>query len=293
MEEGSLRCDCNVSLREIGDNGLNARCEVKNINSARFAKKAVEYEIERQLKIYENGQKVTQDTREFVPELGITKSLRGKEDAHDYRYFPEPDLPLLTIHQKRIIDIQQNLPPLPVECYRKFRTKFLLDHADALALTESTDVVGYFEKLVQIDRSLSPKTLAKLFINRCKPYLDEHQLSPFDFPLSQEQIISFVRILKDGKIVKSTAYQQVWPQLLAKPQNIEKLIQSMGLGIETDDETLRDLVTEVINAHPEQAEKFRKGKKALMGFFIGQVMRKTNGKANPEIVKKELTSALI
>ncbi len=293
MEEGSMRCDCNVSIRERGFQGLNARCEVKNINSARYARKAVQFEIDRQIELYEAGKTVSQDTREFLPDQGITRSLRGKEDAHDYRYFPEPDLPPVLISKELIQQIQSELPTLPILYYKRFVNEYGLDQADAVSLIDSRETAEYFEKVLAEQPSIQPSEWAKLYINRIKPHLEEHELQPGDFPVGSRQLADFLAILHGGEVVKSTVNQQLWPVLLAKPQDVGELVKKLGLDEKTDDHTLKQVVSEVIRSNPQQVDKFRKGKKAVIGFFMGQVMRQTKGKSDPDQVRKELESALL
>ena len=292
MEEGSLRCDVNVSVRKRGFMGLNPRCEIKNINSARFARRATKYEIERQIAKIKRGEEIVQDTREFLPQKGITRSLRGKEDAHDYRYFPEPDLPLIVVNQNQIDDIKSRLPELPIELYEKFRTKHQLDHADAMVLTETSELAAFYESVLNSAPAVSSVSLAKLFVNRCIPYLNENELKPDEFPLSYSQITSFLELLNNGKIVKSIAYQKLWPVLLDKPQHVEHLAVELGLLGGTDENTITKLIDEVMTENPDQVQKYLNGKKAILGFFIGQVMRKANGKADPALLRKSLLGAL-
>ena len=292
MEEGSLRCDCNVSIRPKGSMHLNPRCEVKNINSARYARKAVQFEIDRQIKMYQAGQSVSQDTREFLPEQGVTRSLRGKEDAHDYRYFPEPDLPPITITREVILAIQKQLPTLPLAHYKRLTETYRIEPADALVLIEQKDSILYFEKILKVQKGIRPVEWAKLFINRVKPYLDEKALPHSSFPLNSQQIHDFLEILHRGELVKSTVNQKLWPALIQTPQDVYALMAEMGLNEKTDDDALQRIADEVIKTNPEQVRKYRNGKKALMGFFIGQVMRQTQGKSDPAQVKKALETIL-
>ncbi len=291
MEEGSLRCDCNVSVRPKGQESLNDRCEIKNINSARYAKKAIAYEIGRQIEIYDTGKQVSQDTLEFVPELGITRSLRGKEDAHDYRYFPEPDLPLIRISDAQIEQIRKTLPFLPTEWYDRF-SSMGLSYADIQILTETRDFAKYFQGFTESHPGLNPTAVAKLLINWVRPYLEQHDLVIDHFPLDPEHLASFLTLLAEGKIINNIAYQKLWPALLEAPQDPAGLMQALSLDQATNQKDLKEIVVRVIDDCAPQVDKLRKGKKAVMGFLIGQVMRQTQGKADPDAVRRALEEAL-
>ena len=292
MEEGSLRCDCNVSVRRKGESILNPRSEIKNVNSARFAKRAVNFEIDRQIKLLQQGEKTIQETREFIPESGITRPLRGKEEAHDYRYFPEPDLPPVIISKEEIFEIRKTIPSLPIQCYKILMGKYKLPHTDAIVISDHLDYFEYFEYLIRQIPSIHPQKIAKLFINRIKPYLEENEYSSNEFPLKINHLSDFLNLVEEGTIAKSIIYQKIWPVLLSQPQDVKNLLTKSGLDRSSSNEDLKNAVLEIIAQNQPQVQKYRRGKKNVIGFFMGQVMRKTGGKANPDIAREFLLEEL-
>jgi aspartyl-tRNA(Asn)/glutamyl-tRNA(Gln) amidotransferase subunit B len=292
MEEGSLRCDCNISVRPRGQLTLNPRCEVKNVNSARYARKAVAYEIDRQTRLMEAGKTVDQETREFQPEQGITSLLRDKENAHDYRYFPEPDIPPITITKETIERIRSSMPMLPQAYFQFFQDQYGLSAYDAGIITEHRERADYCRELLSHLPATLSKQLANLFINKILPYLDEHQMAPEQFPLTTIHISDFLQLIEDGKVASSVAYQKLWPALLEAPQDVSALLQKLNLTQVSNSELIVKLARESIEENPAQVEKYLKGKKGVTKFFMGQVMRKSKGKANPELASKTITELL-
>lgn len=291
MEEGSIRCDCNVSVRPTGFKGLNPRCEVKNINSARFARKAVDYEIERQSDLMSNGEKVDQQTREFLPEKGITKLLRGKEDAHDYRYFPEPDLPPILMSVEKIEEIKQSIPTLPEAYFAIFKEEYDLATNDIELIIADHQRASYFKSLLDQTKA-DAKGLAKLFINRILPHLDEHRLDAAAFPISPALIEQYLELIATKKISASVAARKVWPILLDEPQDVAQLVTEMNLNQNSDSHMIVDLARAVLAENPDQVTKYLKGKKGVVKFFIGQLMRNSKGKANPAMASKTIEKLL-
>ena len=284
MEEGSLRCDVNVSLRKKGENVLNNRCEIKNVNSARYAKKAVEYEIDRQYELYINNQSIAQQTREFIPEQNITRPLRGKEHAHDYRYFPEPDLPPIQIRPELIEKLRLSQPTLPKAWKNVLISKFSLSPYEANIIIEQKAYVLYFENLIT-KHDINPKPLSNLLINKMIPYCQEQALDIKQFPLKVDHIKAFLRLIQDGKITSSIAYQTLWPSLIDQPGDVLDRAQSLNILQTRDEDQITRMVVEILNENPDQVQKYIGGKKSIIGFFMGQLMRKSNGKANPKIAK--------
>lgn len=289
MEEGSLRCDCNISVRPKGQSTLNARCEVKNINSARFAKKAIEYEIERQTGMMEKGHKIQQETREFLTDQGITQALRSKEDAHDYRYFPEPDILPIKITTVQLEEIRSSLPTLPNEFRRIFLKEFDLTFNDSEIIIENLSRAKYFKSFVKRNPSIPPKVAANFFINKWYPAEDAGEISA---AFEEKYIAQFLELIEARLIAASIAYQRLWPELIKKPQDVLSLCKSLNLLQSNDQDEIENLAKEVLGENPDQLEKYKNGKKGILTFFMGQVMRKSSGKANPEIARKTLEKLL-
>lgn len=289
MEEGSLRCDCNISVRQVGQTSLNARCEIKNINSARFARKAIEYEIERQTKLMENGENIKQETREFLPEPGITVALRSKEDAHDYRYFPEPDILPIRITKNKLESIRRSMPILPNEFRRIFIEEFDLSAEDTEIIIENYPRAVSFMNFIREHPSLPPKLSANFFINKWYPGEDAGEVNQ-DF--DRKYIVQFLELIEEKKISASIAYQRLWPELIKKPQDVFQLCQNLNLLQSNDLDEIRVLAEQVLRENPDQLEKYNKGKKGIITFFMGQLMRKSRGKANPEMAREVLEKLL-
>ncbi len=292
MEEGSLRADCNVSIRPKGSSELNTRCEIKNINSARFAARAVDFEIRRQSEILEKGGTIIQETREYSPGDDRTVPLRGKEEAHDYRYFPEPDLPPLSISNEMLRKVESSLPVLPAQWHNKFISEFGLSIYDADLLVEHREIAQSFDTLLQKSPDIQPSLLSKLYINKIIPHCNESGISIGEFEVPGQHIVSFLELIETDKISTSVAYQKLWPALLETKEHPQLLAQKLNLIQSFDEDYIAESVKLVLIENPAKVEAYKKGKKALLSFFIGQVMRKTNGKANPQITRKILQSEL-
>jgi len=288
MEEGSLRCDCNVSVRPWGQQTLNPRSEVKNVNSARFARKAIEFEIERQIKVMEQGGAVIQETREFLPEQGITTSLRGKEDAHDYRYFPEPDILPIVMTDDHVIRIRDSMPTLPASYRKKFIAQGIAPE-DAEILIDTRQRAIEFEKFLSEHGDLQIRKAANFFVNKWYPTVEAGEVPA---GMSFGIIAAFLKLIEEDKITASIAYQKLWPALLATPQDPLILCQKLNLMQTSDKDEITSLARDVINENPDQLEQYRKGKKGVIKFFMGQLMRRSKGKANPEIATQTLEKIL-
>ncbi len=291
MEQGSMRCDCNISVRKKGVSEFGERCEVKNVNSMRFARKAIEFEFKRQVDLLESGIKVQQQTLSFDPISGTTSPLRDKEDAHDYRYFPEPDLPPILLSEVFIESIRTKLPALPWQLKAHLEEKLGLSNYDAHLLTEDKHIALFF---LDFTREYSDyKSAANLFINKIIPYLNEQKSGVQDFPLSSKQLSGFLDLIEGGKVSSAIAYQRLFPVLLEKPTiPAFDLAQALNLIQSSDMDFLENLVKEAIDNYPEKVAAYRKGKKGLIGFFMGEVMKKSKGKAEPKTTKSLLTKYL-
>lgn len=280
MQEGSLRCDVNVSVRPEGQVEFGTRCEVKNMNSMKFARQAVKYEVERQIGLIEAGETVRQQTRQFDPETGTTSALRDKEDAHDYRYFPDPDLPPVVLTDAFINEVRTEIGILPWQAYDQLIDDHQLSPDDAALISEDRE--NYETFIAYAAESPSVKDLAKLWVNRITPWLTEERLSPTDLPLNPEQIGLFQELVLAGDVAAATASAKLLPDLLLTPGDPHQRAESLGLIQNTDVDFLAGLVDEVIAEFPDKVAAYRKGKKGLIGFFMGEVMKRSKGSAEPK-----------
>ena len=287
MEQGSMRCDCNVSVRLKGQEKLGERCEIKNLNSMRYARRAIEYEVKRQIKLIEAGGKVAQQTLNFDPASGVTAPLRDKEDAHDYRYFPEPDLPPIVLSEAYVEKVKQSLPALPWELYQRFQEAYGLPEYDANLLTQEQPTALFFIALCEYTPNF--KAASNLIINKVAPYCNEAGAGMEDFPVGFPQLASFIRLIDEGKVASAVAYQYIFPVLAEDPSRLPlEIAQSLNLIQTSDEGLLEKLADEVLANNPSEVERYRSGKKGLMGFFMGEMMKASKGKADPKV-----TSALL
>ena len=287
MEQGSMRCDCNVSVRLKGREKLGERCEIKNLNSMRYARRAIEYEVKRQIKLIEAGGKVAQQTLNFDPASGVTAPLRDKEDAHDYRYFPEPDLPPIVLSEAYVEKVKQSLPALPWELYQRFQEAYGLPEYDANLLTQEQPTALFFIALCEYTPNF--KAASNLIINKVAPYCNEAGVGMEDFPVSHPQLAAFIQLIDEGKVASAVAYQYIFPVLAEDPGRPPlEIAQSLNLIQTSDEGLLEKLADEVLASNPSEVERYRSGKKGLMGFFMGEMMKASKGKADPKV-----TSALL
>ncbi len=290
MEEGSFRCDCNVSVRKIGEQKLGERCEIKNMNSRRFAKNAIEYEALRQIAIIENGGTITKTTMLYDPVEGVTRAMRKKESENDYRYFPEPDLPPLVLSKKYISDIDEQLIALPIDHYLTLTEKYGLSHSDTDFLVSDNTYVSYFLELRALIHE--SKDLSDLLIMKIIPHIKKENISLLDLG-PKMGIVAFLNLLNNNQIAKSSALQTVFPIWI---QDISvdplEIARKEGILQSNDQSFLDDIIHEVLTQNSSKLTEYRKGKKGLLGFFMGQVMQKSNGKANPQQLQDKLTKAL-
>ena len=293
MEEGSMRCDCNISIRPAGSDVLNTRCEIKNVNSMRFARRAIEYETQRQIALVESGGKVIQQTLNFDPVTGVTTPLRDKENAHDYRYFPDPDLPPVVLSDAYIANANAALPELPWALQKRLTEAYQLSPYDADILTHEKETAYAY---LQYADPLTPplrKPLANLFLNKILPYLQETNTPFSQFPLSPQTITAFLELIESGKISPSAAYSKLFPELLNAPtQNPAHLADRLQLLQNAETGFLEQIVRDVLARFPDKVAEYRKGKKGLTGLFMGEIMKAAKGKAEPKstnaILLKEL-----
>ncbi len=291
MEQGSMRCDCNVSVRLRGSEKLGERCEIKNLNSMRYARRAIDYEVKRQAGLIEAGGRVEQQTLNFDPSTGATTPLRDKEDAHDYRYFPEPDLPPVALTPEYVEGIRRSLPELPWELYRRFQEDYGLPAYDARLLTQEQPTALFFLGLCEHTPNF--KAASNLIINKVAPWCNESGAGIVDFPVSYPQLAAFIRMIDEGQAASAAAYQHIFPVLAENPGRPPlEIARSLNLIQSSDEGLLEKLADEALANNPEEVERYRKGKKGLMGFFMGEVMKASEGKADPKVVSALLRKKL-
>jgi aspartyl-tRNA(Asn)/glutamyl-tRNA(Gln) amidotransferase subunit B len=285
MEEGSLRVDANISVMPKGSKTFGTRAEVKNMNSLRNVQRAIDFEIKRQIDIIENGGTIEQETRSFDAVKGITFSLRSKEMAHDYRYFPEPDLQPVFVEQEYIQKVKDTLPPLPNELYTKFTQDLGLSDYDASIIIEDKDIALYFNELIELTNNF--KAAANWINGAVKSFLNENALHISEFALLPKHIAQIIALIDDNKISNSLASQKLFPALIQNPdKTAEELAQENNWLQESDDNALLLYVEQAIAKYPEKVEEYKNGKKGLIGLFMGEVMKLSKGKADPKLANK-------
>jgi aspartyl-tRNA(Asn)/glutamyl-tRNA(Gln) amidotransferase subunit B len=291
MEEGSLRCDANVSIRPLGREEFGVKVEVKNMNSMSNVKKAIEHEFERQCKMADNGEEIFSETRSFDAMKGTTFSMRSKEDANDYRFFPEPDLPPLVVSQEWIAEVKAKMPALPKELFKRFTTEMELGEYDASILTESREVAEYFLEICEHTKNY--KAAANWTMGSVKGWINSNASHIENFPLSPATISDIIASIDSGTINFSVAEQKVFPALLEAPtKKVNEIIAEQNLALMDDDAALQGLIDEVLGEFPDKVEAYKSGKTNLIGLFIGQVKKKSGGKADPKKTSQLLAKAL-
>ncbi|MDX2049807.1 MAG: Asp-tRNA(Asn)/Glu-tRNA(Gln) amidotransferase subunit GatB [Rickettsiaceae bacterium] len=288
MEQGSLRVDANVSVRKPGDK-LGTRCEIKNVNSIKNVVKALEYEARRQVDLIERGEKVIQETRLFDAGLGITRSMRSKENANDYRYFPDPDLLPLEISDDLIARIKTEMPELPEQKQQRYIKEFGLSEYDANLLASDIDISSYFEDVIKI--TSDPKLSANWILVELFAYLNKNDLEIKDNNISAQKLANLIKLIKDG-IISGKIAKQVFEIMGETNQDPSDVIKERGLTQISDATQLEKIIQEVLKENQESVEKYKAGFDKLFGFFVGQIMKKTEGKANPGIVNELLKKLL-
>jgi aspartyl-tRNA(Asn)/glutamyl-tRNA(Gln) amidotransferase subunit B len=289
MEEGSLRCDANVSVRLRGTSELGTRAEIKNLNSFRNVARAIEHEVARQVAILESGGRIVQETRLWNADKGETATMRSKEEAHDYRYFPEPDLPPLLVHEEWREEVRRSLPELPADKRRRFVAEHGLPDYDAGVLTLSRDVADYFEKVAR--ESGSPKAASNWVMNEVLAKLKETGEPIGACKVRPESLAAMIRLQAAGTISGKIA-KDVFLKMWATGDEPLAIVEREGLLQVSDEGPIRAAIAEVMAQSPEQVATYRKGKTGTLGWFVGQVMKKTGGKANPALVNQLLKQAL-
>lgn len=291
MQEGSFRCDVNISLRPQGQEKFGTRAEIKNLNSFRFIERAINYEIARQAEILENGSEVVQETRLYDAEKDETRPMRSKEEAHDYRYFPDPDLLPLKIDDDFIATIKKTLPELPWEKCQRFKTDYQLSHYDAQLLSNNIVTAEYFEMVLKTNKNVPPKLAANWINGDLSAALNKANLTITETPVNAKQLAGLLIRIADKTISGSMA-KKVFEAIWAGEGEADDIIEKQGLKQITDTSAIEKIIDEVIVNNPTQVEQYRAGKEKLIAYFVGQVMKATKGKANPEQVNEILRSKL-
>ena len=289
MEEGSLRCEPNLSLRPAGQQAFGTKVELKNINSFKFVKDAIEYEIKRQTKVLNDGGKIYQETRLWDVEKGQTAVMRSKEEAHDYRYFPDPDLVPMTITPERLDQGRRTLPELPGARQERFVSHYGLPEYDAGVVTSSRPLADYFEACVKLFGQ--PKTVSNWVMGELLRELNNSGTPVAASPVSPERFVNLLKLVDNGTISLKVA-RDLFPELYASGKSPEQLVQEKGLTQVSDEGALEKIIDDVMAKNPAQLAQYRSGKDQVLGFFVGQVMKASGGKANPgkvnELLKKKL-----
>ena len=280
MEEGSLRCDANVSVRIKGNPEFGTKVEVKNMNSIRNVQRAIEFEITRQIETLETGGQLTQETRAFDALKGVTISMRTKEAANDYRYFPEPDLPPITVSQAHIDRVAQDMPALPGVLCERYTKEFGLSEYDAYNITDQKGIALYYEALIALTKNY--KAAANWLMGDIKSYLNEHGMDIQHFPLAPVRIAALIALIDEGKVSSSIASQRIFPAMLSSEASPLELAEQMNLIQSSDQSVILGYIDQVIAQNATEVERYRNGEKQLIGFLMGQLMKVSGGKADPK-----------
>ncbi|WP_129713887.1 Asp-tRNA(Asn)/Glu-tRNA(Gln) amidotransferase subunit GatB [Pedobacter sp. SYP-B3415] len=289
MEEGSLRCDANISVRQKGDTAYGTRCEVKNLNSIRNVKRAIHHEFKRQVQLLHNGGVVVQSTLNFDAEAGTTSPMREKEEANDYRYFADPDLQPVHISDEWLSEIKAAMPAMPHELAAELEKLYALPNSDALILARDIEQFRFFTEAVVLVSN--PKTLANWILGPLRNLMNERDSTTL--PISAQSLASVVKMVEQRKVTQNIAVQKLLPALFEDPAvNPEDLAASLNVFIVNDNNELEAFVTAVLEKYPAQAEAYKKGKKGVLGLFVGEVMKLAKGKADPKAVNEIILSKL-
>ena len=289
MEEGSLRCDANVSVRPRGQEKFGTRTELKNMNSFRNVERAIEFEIYRQIELIEEGGTVVQQTRLWDANKLQTRVMRSKEEAHDYRYFPEPDLPPITVTSELLEEIKDELPELADIRQKRFVSEYGMSEVDAITLTESRYLADYFEQVTQFTGNA--KSASNIVLSEVLRILNEQSIGIDEFSIEAKRLSELVKLKDDDKI-NSSAMQEIFNAMQENDTSPEELAKEMNLIQVSDSGFLEELVDRIIEENPGEVQRFKEGKKQLMGFFVGQAMKASQGKANPKMITQMITKKL-
>ena len=285
MEEGSLRCDANVSIRPEGQKEFGTRTETKNLNSFRFVQRAIEYEVDRQIKVIKQGDSIAQETRLYDSDKGVTFSMRSKEEAHDYRYFPEPDLVPVEISDEWIKETINELPELPEQKRERFIQTYKIPEYDANVLTTSREVADYYEKSVSLHPK--PKVVSNWIMGELLRELKKDGQRISKSPIRPEDLIDLLKLIEKGTLSLKMA-KTVFEEMYQSSKSAEEIVNKKGLAQITDSSAIESLVDEVLQLNTDQVKQYKNGKEKVFGFLVGQIMKKTKGQADPALVNKLL-----
>lgn len=284
LEEGSMRCDANISIMPKGSKEFGTRAEIKNVNSFVALQRAIEYEIERQIEIVEDGGQVVQETRLWDDNARETRSMRGKEDAHDYRYFPEPDLMPLEISREWVEKIKSEMPELPSQKRARYQEIGLSEY-DASVIVEQMGLALFFDKVLEL--GANPKTAVNFIMGEIAAYLKEDHIEITDTKLTPENLAELIALIEKGTISNNIG-KQIIIEMLKDGTKASVIVEKKGLSQISDEGAIKELVQKVVDAHPNEVEAYKNGKTNLLGFFVGQIMKETKGRANPKTVNQLL-----
>lgn len=284
LEEGSMRCDANISIMPKGSKEFGTRAEIKNVNSFAALQRAIEYEIERQIEIVEEGGQVVQETRLWDDNARETRSMRGKEDAHDYRYFPEPDLMPLEISREWVEKIKSEMPELPSQKRARYQEIGLSEY-DASVIVEQMGLALFFDKVLEL--GANPKTAVNFIMGEIAAFLKEDHIEITDTKLTPENLAELITLIEKGTISNNIG-KQIIIEMLKDGTKASVIVEKKGLSQISDEGAIKELVQKVVDAHPNEVEAYKNGKTNLLGFFVGQIMKETKGRANPKTVNQLL-----
>jgi len=291
MEEGSLRCDANISVRKKGDTKLGTKVEVKNLNSIRNVKRAVEFESKRMIEMLEQGSQIMQQTRSFDADSGTTFSIRDKEDADDYRYFPDPDLTKFSLTDEFIDAVRKSIPELQRDRIKRYVSEYHLTVYDATVLTEDKRFAEYFEKVAGGGAKF--KTAANWILGPVKSWLNEHNTEIDQFPLAPGKLAGVIKMVEDGKLSYSIASTKLLQELLKDPgREATEIAEEKNWSLDSNIDNIEHLIEQVLNKFPDKVKEFKKGKKGLISLFVGEVMKLSKGKADPKMTNDILSEKL-
>ena len=288
LEEGSMRCDANISVMEKGAKEFGTRAEIKNVNSFRALQRAIEYEIDRQIDIVEEGGEVVQETRLWDDNEGVTKSMRGKEDAHDYRYFPEPDLMPLEISQSWVDEIKAKMPELP-QAKRDRYVELGLTPYDANVIVEQMETALFFDEVIKLGTNV--KMASNFLMGEVTAYLKENKLTINETKLTPGMLKDLIELIENKTITNNIAKSLII-KLVENGGNVKEIVEKEGMGAISDTGALNKIIEDIIKANPNQVAQYKAGKEKLFGFFVGQVMKQTQGRANPAVLNDLIKAAL-
>lgn len=288
LEEGSMRCDANISIMPKGSKEFGTRAEIKNVNSFKALQRAIEYEIDRQIELVEDGEEVIQETRLWDDNAGETRSMRGKEDAHDYRYFPEPDLMPLSISREWVEEIRNSMPELPSQKRQRYMDLGLSEY-DASVIVEQMQSALFFDKVLELGGNA--KIAVNFMMGEIAAYLKENHIEINETKLTPENLTELVGLIEKDTISNNIG-KQILIEMIEEGTKASDIVEKKGLSQITDVDAIRKLVEEVVNNNPNQVEQYKSGKTNILGFFVGQVMKATKGRANPKTVNEILLELL-